>query len=79
MLYYTDFTILPDSSLGTRFSLEKCVVKYHELQTLTCKDMNRTFTQKEAQRVTKNGEMCSTPVRSKMSNVSVPMVRVMLW
>lgn len=78
MMYYTDFTILPDSSLRIRFSLNKCIVKCHELQTLTCKDMKRTFTQKEAQMVNKHGEMCSMLVRSKMSNVSVMMVWVML-
>lgn len=46
MLYFTDFFILPDTSVGVRFSLDKWVVKYLKCKKSVCKDRNRKFTKK---------------------------------
>lgn len=74
MLYFTDFILLPDTSEGIRFSLDKCVVEYHKLKKLTCKDMNRKFTKKDIENVNRHRKMCSISLRSKMFNASVRMV-----
>lgn len=46
MLSFTDFVILPDTLVGIGFSLDKGVLKHHELRQLPCKDTNRIVTEK---------------------------------